>query len=232
VQSLLIISKTPTLRESEAVTLCKNAGISDFDISYVERGTGEEKKPKLSLGIDDVKTMQKTLYFKPFRGDIKAVIVKDAHLLTPEAQNALLKVLEEPPSHTLIILTTETEEAMLPTVISRCRVITLKEETIALSDTERNELKTLLSEIPKWGSGDVLKQAEKLAKNKDEAIIWLEKMILITRTTLISQIPPISPLSDSARTYLHLLKSLQTTHIVLKTTNVNLRLALENLLMI
>lgn len=227
-QSYLIISKDPKQRESEARILCEREGIDRFDIAMIERGEGDEKKMKPSLGIDDVKAMQQKLYLKPFRGNQKAVIIQDSHLLTIEAQNALLKVLEEPPENTLIILTAENGDALLPTVRSRVSIISLQNEQVTISPEEQSDLREIIKSLPQWEAGRALKLAEKLAKNKDDTLLWLEKMIIITRETLLSQL---SPDTQKQIYYVRLLKSLQTTSMQIKTTNVNLRLALENLLL-
>lgn len=233
-QSYLIISPNLTIREVEVDRLLAEVSVDRFDRTVVERGEvdakGEELKRKASLGIEDVKTMQKTLYFKPLRGETKAVIIKDAHLLTVEAQNALLKVLEEPPEHTLLILTAETKEALLPTILSRCSLIELREEKPDISKEERAAFTAILTTLPEWGTGKALKQAEQLAKNKDEALLWLEKMIVTTRSALIEEISRTTHTPQTSRTgsYLSLLRHLQQTHKTIKTTNANLRLTLEN----
>lgn len=227
-QSFLFISKNPTKRDTAAVSFAKEQGIDELDITVIERGESEEKKPKLSLGIEDIKRLQKKLFLKPFKGDTKAVILKEAHLLTTEAQNALLKVLEEPPLNTTIILTSESAHSLLPTIRSRCTISDLGYETIAITDDEKKELGDILGGIAEWKVGKALKQAEILAKNKDDAILWLEKMILVTREQMLQQV-----LVERAETsyHLYLLKTLQNTHRIIKSTNVNLRLALENLLL-
>jgi len=228
-QSYLIISNDPTKREAVALSVAKAIGIDDFDITMIERGEGEEKKPKLSLGIEDVKNMQKKLFLKPFRGEKKAVILKEAHLLTSEAQNALLKVLEEPPVNTIIILTAESADTLLPTVRSRCTIRDLGHEGITITKAEQQEFAEILHEISDWGVGKSLKQAEGLAKNKDEALEWIEKMILMVREQMLQNLLFERAERVDNSYYMSLLKNLQKTHQAIKTTNVNLRLALESL---
>ena len=65
---------------------------------------------------------------KPFKGKTKVVVIQSYESITKEAQNALLKVLEEPPANTLIIILTLKKEFLLPTILSRCKIINLKEE--------------------------------------------------------------------------------------------------------
>lgn len=74
---------------------------------------------KSSLGIDEIRDIIKSVYLKPYEGSRKICIVDDADTLTHEAQNALLKTLEEPPSDAVIILITRLLSSLLPTIVSR-----------------------------------------------------------------------------------------------------------------
>lgn len=77
-----------------------------------------------SIGIDQVRNLHESLTLTPYRIDSQRfVVINDAELLTTEAQNALLKLIEEPPPLTSIILVTSQLESLLPTVISRGRAI-------------------------------------------------------------------------------------------------------------
>jgi hypothetical protein len=83
-----------------------------------------ERTDKASLGIEQVRSLITELGLRPYSpGQIRIAIIPEAHLLTTEAQNALLKLLEEPPPSTLILLLTGQLEALLPTVRSRCRQV-------------------------------------------------------------------------------------------------------------
>jgi DNA polymerase-3 subunit delta' len=75
----------------------------------------------LSIGIADVRAVIAQLAFPPSEGERRVVILREAERMTDEAQNALLKSLEEPPSHTVFILTTHQPERLRPTVRSRCQ---------------------------------------------------------------------------------------------------------------
>ena len=148
---------------------------------------------------------------------MKAVIVQDAQLLTTEAQNAMLKILEEPPAQTLLLLTADSKEALLPTICSRCRIITLSTPK-SLSEKELMEYEQVFHLLLHISVPDSLKLAESLSKNKEEALLWLEKTILLSRLKM---------LEDSR--FAAVVHALQQTHTMLKTTNVNARFALERL---
>jgi len=73
-----------------------------------------------SVGIDEIRKLKKFLSLKPYASKYKIVIIDDAHQMGAEAANAMLKVLEEPPAHSLIILISANPQALLPTIYSRC----------------------------------------------------------------------------------------------------------------
>ncbi|MBI2252257.1 MAG: DNA polymerase III subunit delta' [Armatimonadetes bacterium] len=75
------------------------------------------------IKIDQIRDFQKEIYYKPYLNNYKIYIIKDAHKLIEEAQNCMLKTLEEPPDASIIILIAEIESSLLPTVISRCQKI-------------------------------------------------------------------------------------------------------------
>tara|TARA_Y100000590_G_scaffold441551_1_gene568461 strand:+ start:33829 stop:34824 length:996 start_codon:yes stop_codon:yes gene_type:complete len=78
-----------------------------------------------SIGIDDIRDSLSQVFLMPFEGNYRFIIVEDSHLLTREAANAFLKILEEPPPHLIVVLLTSDLNAILPTIISRCQQIIL-----------------------------------------------------------------------------------------------------------
>lgn len=79
-------------------------------------------------GIDSAKELIQSSFRKPFNSEFSTLIVLEADKLTTEAQNSLLKLIEEPPEETQIILTTSNRNSLLPTVVSRCLEIALTSE--------------------------------------------------------------------------------------------------------
>ena len=75
------------------------------------------------IKIDQIRTLQKDVGYKPYEGKRKVYTLDHADTLRPEAANALLKTLEEPSADSLIILVTANVYALLPTVISRCQLV-------------------------------------------------------------------------------------------------------------
>ena len=72
-------------------------------------------------GINEIRNLKENVKFAPIRGKFKIFIIDEVHMLTPEAFNALLKTLEEPPLHVKFIFATTRPYKVLPTVISRCQ---------------------------------------------------------------------------------------------------------------
>ncbi|PIV01497.1 DNA polymerase III, subunit gamma and tau, partial [Candidatus Shapirobacteria bacterium CG03_land_8_20_14_0_80_39_12] len=77
-------------------------------------------------GIDDIKELREKIKLSPASAKYKVYIIDEAHMLTPEAFNALLKTLEEPPKHAIFILCTTDPEKLPKTIISRCQRINFK----------------------------------------------------------------------------------------------------------
>lgn len=76
--------------------------------------------------IEQIRDLERALQMKPLLGKLKIALVRDADRLQPQAANAFLKTLEEPPPGVHILLTTSLREAVLPTILSRCIVIPLR----------------------------------------------------------------------------------------------------------
>jgi len=76
-----------------------------------------------TLKVDQVREMQKDLAYRPYEGRRRVFILSAADRMAPHMSNTLLKTLEEPPLHTIIILLANHPRGMLPTIVSRCQPI-------------------------------------------------------------------------------------------------------------
>ncbi len=72
-------------------------------------------------GIDEIRELKEGIRFRPAKSKYKVFIIDESHQLTKEAANALLKTLEEPPSHAVFVLATTELHKMIPTILSRCQ---------------------------------------------------------------------------------------------------------------
>lgn len=94
-------------------------------------------KPDGKIKIDQIRQMLEKVYEKPIISDKKVYIIDDAETMTVEAQNCLLKTLEEPPEYIVIILITSNESNLINTIKSRCLKLTF-------NPLENNEIKQYL----------------------------------------------------------------------------------------
>ncbi len=88
--------------------------------------SGEDGPPRREIGIDTVRDVQRQVSLKPYEGSHRVFIFDGAEHMSEEAANALLKTLEEPPPQVLMVLLASQEEALLPTIRSRCRRMELR----------------------------------------------------------------------------------------------------------
>ena len=93
-----------------------------------------------TIKIEQVREIVDRARYRPFEGRRRAVIVAEADALVPQAQNALLKTLEEPPSLSIFILTTSRPDVLLPTVRSRCIRLQFAESGTEEIDHEAREV--------------------------------------------------------------------------------------------
>ena len=112
--------------------LAVSGGYSDLrliqsgdSVAAAGKKSGGERGAAHRIGIEQVRALQHDAALAPVEGRLKVYVIADAPLLTEDAANCLLKTLEEPPAHVLLILTATDAESLLPTIVSRCRVIRL-----------------------------------------------------------------------------------------------------------
>lgn len=148
----------------------------------------EKPKDRATLGVSAVKDLREDMFLSATEADFKVYVIDDAETMTPEAQNALLKVLEEPPRGVVIILLATEADKILTTIKSRVQFVVterftpevLKRHLIKLSDTARRlsvESPTRLDEAVMSADG-VLGAAIKLTEDKhSEARIETRKTV-------------------------------------------------------
>lgn len=98
-----------------------------------------------SAAIVDLRSAIGKTHRKPYESLLQTLIIFEANNLSIEAQNSLLKTLEEPPDKTILVLTSPTKESLLPTIASRCDLIELATENKA---SPKSKIATFLSKKP------------------------------------------------------------------------------------
>ena len=91
-------------------------------------------------GIDEIRDLRDRVNLAPTRGRMKVYIIDEVHMLTTEAFNALLKMLEEPPEHVVFVLATTEKHKVLPTIISRCQSFDFRRPGVTLLAEKLREI--------------------------------------------------------------------------------------------
>jgi hypothetical protein len=176
-QCYLILGTENIVREQTEL-LAKS---HDINLNKVSPDIFLVSPAKQSISIEEIRNLKKHVFQKPVHLPSKIIIFKEAHKLTPEAQNALLKILEEPPANVIIILEAQNKENLLPTVRSRLVIIDTKREY----ETSQADF-YLVQTLPK------LLDALPEIKNPES---WLDNQILLVHSQIIknaknSKTPP------------------------------------------
>jgi DNA polymerase III delta prime subunit len=179
------------------------------------------EKGKSSIGIEKAREIRKFLSQKPYESDTKCIFVEEAHYLTIQSQNALLKTLEELPIYATIILECPDKKGLLETVISRCQLIQVVGKTQKGTDAPSWE------KIKNLSMGARLDLAEKIVKKeRTEVIALLDNWINCERDKMRKAKKP-----ETLKRSKENLEILMTIRNDLKATNVNLALGMDYLLL-
>ncbi len=110
-----------TGKTSVARIVAREIGCNPEDIIEIDAASNR--------GIDEIRELREAVRTAPFSSPYKIYIIDEAHMLTKEASNALLKTLEEPPSHVIFILATTDPDKLPATIVSRCQKVVFKNPT-------------------------------------------------------------------------------------------------------
>ncbi len=126
---------------------------------------------KLSIGVDDIRIqVNADIQVKPYSSTYKIYIIDDADRLTEQAQNALLKTIEEPPEYAIILLLTSNISVILPTILSRCVTLNLKavdKQKMKEFLMKEHQIPDYMAEVASAFSGGNVGKAIKYASSED-----------------------------------------------------------------
>jgi len=167
-QPKIIVSKNREERDSEIWKILEQSQITknNPDLFILE----DEK-----IGIAQIKQLIKHLSTKPFGKTAKSVVIFDGNNISPDAQNALLKILEEPPGDSVILIGVNSETKLLPTVISRCLV--LKYESGIMNHGKEFDLNKILEAMIKERFDIIEKLSDKEKFLNDLTQSYREKVL-------------------------------------------------------
>ena len=113
---------------------------SSSGLDHPDVHTAEPESKSRRLRIEQTRALEKELQMRSLMGRRKVAIIFDADRMTAEAANGFLKTLEEPPNHSLLLLTTEQPESLPETILSRCITVPLARETAEEPTPAQKEL--------------------------------------------------------------------------------------------
>lgn len=143
------------------------------DLLWVERGADDTR-----VRIGQVRAVQGALHLGAAEGGRRAVVIADAEWLNQGAQNALLKLLEEPPKQTTLVLVTASPAGLLATVRSRCQKVAFRQEAPnPLDDPENGELVARLGRLADATTPELLDWAEEFRGARAPAAAAVERLL-------------------------------------------------------
>jgi DNA polymerase-3 subunit delta' len=144
------------------------------DVISVERGTDDKGKKRREIYVDQIRDMIADAYILPNEAARKVYLIKDAGYMNPAAQNAILKLLEEPPSYVSILLLAENAGVFLETVRSRCVEISLNAEGAEADAAAADAARQYLAAVAGGDAAEVLRACmswEKLPADQAAAFV-------------------------------------------------------------
>jgi outer membrane murein-binding lipoprotein Lpp len=173
------------------------------------------------ITIDMVRAFQKRLLLAPLSSPHTVGTITEAHRLTTEAQQALLKLLEEPPPRARIICETETVDQLLPTIVSRCQVIRV---TSTSTDQSTHELSTEVRTLMDASVADIQAHVDAHTTDREAAKQWAHDLLIGARHLLVSPDPALKKVDTQK--IVRIIRNLQTA-IVQLSVNCNPKLVLD-----
>ncbi|MBN1162700.1 hypothetical protein JXA34_03075 [Patescibacteria group bacterium] len=165
--SIIILGQNESARKNKIESI---AGIS-IHKGHPDLLVIKQESDKKSIGIGQIRNGIAFLNEKPYSRKNKVLLIQDANNMTTQAQNALLKTLEEPPVHADIILEAKTEKGLLETVKSRCRKIRAETTLDELNIGKVDEIPDVDSTLLPSDRGMALYRTSILSKEDTETII-------------------------------------------------------------
>lgn len=203
---------------------CKQALSGNHpDIIYITH-----EKPN-TISVDDIRSqINGDVAIKPYKGPKKIYILSEGEKMTVQAQNALLKTLEEPPEYAVILILTTNVNSLLPTILSRCVVLNMK----PAKDAQIKEFLMNTMEIPDYkadicvafargnvGKARLLAGSEEFDKVKEEAITLLKYINEMEIHEVVAAIKKINEYKFDVNDYLDILSIWYRDVLLFKATH-------------
>lgn len=182
-----------------------------------------------TIGVDDIRSqINGDVAIKPYSGPKKIYIMNEGEKMTVQAQNALLKTLEEPPEYAVILILTTNVNSLLPTILSRCVVLNMK----PVKDSQIKKFLMENMEIPDYkadvcvafargnvGKARLLANSEEFDKVKEEAITLLKYINEMELNEVVAAIKKINEYKFDVNDYLDILSIWYRDVLLFKATH-------------
>ncbi|MBI2674303.1 MAG: hypothetical protein HYX22_00995 [Candidatus Yanofskybacteria bacterium] len=184
------------------------------NLKFIYPGVNEEK---YSIDVGSIRELKSFMYLKPHSSEYKLAVIENAEMISIAAANAMLKILEEPPQKSVLVLISSKPKLLPRTILSRC-------ETVVFSpapETQTEEMSKALAELRKvarYGMAERIKYAKTLHEKENYAELvglWLRSLRF-----QLSAKPASAPI----------LRRLLNLSYIVSQPQYNHRLALENFL--
>lgn len=186
------------------------------------------EKPN-TIGVEDVRVqINNDMVIKPYSSRYKIYIISEGEKMTVQAQNALLKTLEEPPEYGIILILTTNVDALLPTILSRCVVLHMKP---VKDELVRNFLMQTM-EIPDYkadicvafargniGKAKLLASSEEFDHVREEAVTLMKYIGDMELSEIVAAIKKISEYKLEINDYLDIISIWYRDVLLFKATN-------------
>lgn len=182
-----------------------------------------------TISVDDIRTqITGTISVKPYASKYKVYIISESEKMNDNAQNALLKTLEEPPEYAVIILLTDNVSALLPTIQSRCVVLNMKpvsDKLVKKFLMEEEKIPDYRAEIcaafarGNIGKAKILARSEEFDKIKNDAIAMLKHIHEMDISELAQTIKQMGEYKLEINDFLDILAVWYRDALIFKATN-------------
>lgn len=186
------------------------------------------EKPN-TISVEDIRTqINQDMGIKPYQGPYKIYLINEGEKMTVQAQNALLKTLEEPPEYGVILILTSSVESLLPTILSRCVVLNMRP---VRDDFVKKYLMEAL-QIPDYkaevctafargniGRAKLLASSEEFDKVKEEAVTLLKYINEMEISEIVAAIKKITEYQFDVTDYLDILSIWYRDVLMFKAMN-------------
>ena len=212
----LLVGQDSVGKKNFAEELCAMLTGRGFEnnpnLKFIYPGMREDR---YSIDIESIRDLKSFMYLKPHSSEYKFAILEDADTISSSAANAMLKILEEPPGNSVLVLISSKHKLLPRTILSRCETVVFP----PVKDVETDEMQKALVELRKvarQGMAERIKYAKKIYEKENYAELvglWLRSLHF--------------QLADKPASAPILKRLLRLSHIV-SQPQYNHRIALEN----